>query len=93
MAPSISFPPAAVIKILNRSNWPIWSLHILVLLWMNGLWKHITKDTHSTDDKDWDTVEEMLLGILEMYTQKDVWTTVADDTQFTSCKQKWDELK
>ena len=35
----------------------------------------------------------MLLGILEMYTQKDVWTTIVDDTQFNSCKQKWDELK
>ena len=80
MAPSISFPPAAAIKILNRSNWLIWSSHILVLLQMNGLQKHITKDTHSADDKDWDAVEEMLLGILEMYTQKDIWTTITDDT-------------
>ena len=77
MAPSISFPPAAAIKILDGSSWPIWSLCILTLLQMNGLQKHITKDTHSADDKDWDAVEEMLLGILEMYTQKDIWTAIA----------------
>ena len=64
-----------------------------MLLWINGLWKHITEDTHSVDDKDWDAVEEMLLGILEMYTQKDIWTTIVDDIWFTSCKQKWDKLK
>ena len=93
MAPSISFPPAAANEILDGSNWLIWSLCILALLQMNGLWKHITEDTHSADDKDWDAAEEMLLGILEMYTQKDIWTTVVDDTRFTSCKHKWDELK
>ncbi|SRR6266851_11711 len=68
MAPSISFPPAAQIEILNGSNWPIWSSRILTLLRMNGLRKHVT--AKKTDaDKDWDATEEMLLGILEMYTQ------------------------
>jgi len=38
---------------------------------MNGLRKHVT--AKKTDaDKDWDMTEEMLLGILEMYTQKDI---------------------
>jgi len=31
---------------------------------------HITAKK-DTADKDWDMAEEMLLGILEMYTQKD----------------------
>ena len=33
------------------------------------------------------------LGILEMYTQKDVWTSIADNTKFATCKQKWEEIK
>jgi hypothetical protein len=38
-----------------------------MLLHMNRLRKHITaKKTNA--DKDWDATEEMLLGILEMYT-------------------------
>ncbi len=71
MAPLISFPPAAQIEILNGSNWPVWSLCILMLLCMNGLWKHVTAEKTNTD-KDWDATKEMLLGVLEMYTQKDV---------------------
>jgi hypothetical protein len=38
---------------------------------MNGLRKHVTAKKTDTD-KDWDMTEEMLLGILEMYTQKDI---------------------
>src|SRR5216683_959458 len=92
MAPSISFLPAAQIEILNGSNWPVWSSHILTLLRMNGLQKHVT--AKKTDaDKDWDATEEMLLGILEMYTQKDVWTSISDDSVFKTCKAKWEELQ
>ena len=85
MAPLISFPPAAQIEILNGSNWPLWSSCILMLLCMNGLRMHITAEKDATD-KDWDAAEEMLLGILKMYTQKDVWTTVSDDTAFKFAK-------
>ena len=67
MAPSISFLPAAQIEILNRSNWPLWSSRILTLLCMNGLRKHVTAEKDATD-KDWDATKEMLLGVLEMYT-------------------------
>ena len=28
-----------------------------------------------------------------MYTQKDVWTSIADDTKFATCKQKGEEIK
>jgi hypothetical protein len=35
----------------------------------------------------------MLLGVLEMYTQKDVWTSVSDDSVFKTCKAKWEELQ
>jgi hypothetical protein len=87
MAPSISFPPAAQIEILNGSNWPVWSSCNLALLRMNALRKHVTAEKNTTD-KDWDAAEEMLLGVLEMYTQKDVWTTVSDDTAFKTCKEK-----
>jgi hypothetical protein len=38
MAPSITFPPAATIEILDGSNWLSWSACILALLRMNGLW-------------------------------------------------------
>ena len=92
MAPSISFPPAAQIEILNGSNWPVWSSRILALLRMNGLRTHITAEKDAAD-KDWDAAEEMLLGVLEMYTQKDIWTTVSDDTVFKTCKAKWEELQ
>ena len=35
----------------------------------------------------------MLLGTLEMYVQKDVWTLVVSDTTFPSCKSKGEKLK
>jgi hypothetical protein len=92
MAPSITFPPAATIKILDGSNWPSWSACILALLRMNGLWLHVT-GTKPASDTEWDAVEEMLLGILEMYCQKNVWNAVSDDTTFDTCKAKWDELR
>jgi hypothetical protein len=37
-----------------------------MLLHMNGLRMHITAEKDATN-KDWDAVEEMPLGILEMY--------------------------
>ena len=45
------------------------------------------------NDKEWDTKEEMVLSVLKMYTQKDVWTTVTDDKKHATCKAKWAELK
>jgi len=35
----------------------------------------------------------MVLSVLEMYCQKDVWTSVGDDTKFKTCKSKWDKIK
>ena len=35
----------------------------------------------------------MLLGMFEIFTQKDVWTTVSNDQKFNTCKKKWNELK
>ena len=66
-----------------------------MLLCMNGLKALITENKTSTNT-DWDRKEEIVLGILEMYCQKDVWTTVADDSdnsKFKTCKTKWAELK
>jgi hypothetical protein len=94
MAPAISFPPSgsAAIKTLSGSNWPTWVSCITALLCMNGLKNHLT-DEKKDDDKEWDSKEEIILGILEMYTQKDVWTPVSDDSKFTMCKLKWEKLK
>ena len=74
MAPSISFPPSGSVAIetLNGSNWPSWSSRITVLLRMNGLKKHITDTKDSNDTGEWDSKEEIILGVLEMYCQKDV---------------------
>src|ERR1700692_2204944 len=92
--PSISFPPSgsAAIETLDGSNWPTWASRITALLRMNGLKNHLTQDTDA-NDKEWDAKEEMVLGVLEMYTQKDVWTSVADDSKHKSCKAKWEEIK
>jgi len=94
MAPAISFPPSgsAAIETLNGSNWPTWASRITALLRMNGLKNHLT-DEKKDDDKEWDSKEEIILGVLEMYTQKDVWTPVSDDSKFTTCKLKWEKLK
>src|SRR5882757_643971 len=94
MAPSISFPPSgsAVIETLDGSNWPSWSSRITTLLRMNGLKNHLII-LQSSSDADWDNKEEMVLGVLEMYCQKDVWTSISDDTKFKTCKLKWEELK
>jgi hypothetical protein len=96
MAPAISFPlsGSAVIETLNGSNWPTWSSRITALLRMNGLRHHITAEKLADDsDKEWDPKEEIILGVLEMYCQKDVWTSVSDDSKFKNCKAKWEELK
>jgi hypothetical protein len=83
MAPSISFPPSrsATMETLDRSNWPTWSLRITALLRMNGLKLHLTQDkpadTTTAVATDWDAKEEIILGVLEMYCQKDVWTSVS----------------
>ena len=71
MAPSISFPPSglAAIETLDGSNWPTWASRLTALLRMNGLKDHLTED--SGTDKDWNAQEEMVLGVLEMYCQKD----------------------
>src|SRR5487761_1600969 len=89
---SLTFPLAAGIEILNGSNYATWSSRILALLRMNGLCTHTTQDT-DPNDSTWDVTEEMLIGMLEMYTLKDVWATIADDSKFKSCKAKWDKLK
>ena len=60
---------------------------------MNGLWKHVTDLKPSGDHPEWDPAEEMLLGVLEVYTKKDIWITVSDDTKFKTCKEKWEELQ
>ena len=60
---------------------------------MNGVKKHVTDDPPAGDTADWNAMEEMLLGILEIYCQKDVWTNVADDSKFESVQLKWAELK
>ena len=95
MAPSISFPPSgsAAIETLDGSNWPTWSSRINALLRMNGLKTHLTDAKPSPVTSDWDAKEEIILGILEMYCQKDVWTSVSDDSKFIGCKAKWDKLK
>jgi hypothetical protein len=92
MPPSLSFPPAAAIEVLDGSNWALWSSRFLALLRMNGQRKHVTADKDPAD-KEWDDVEEMILGVFEMYVQKDVWAFVTDETKFKTCKLKWEELK
>ena len=60
---------------------------------MNGLRPHLTEDKPQSGAGDWDAEEEIILGVLEMYCQKDVWQSVTDDSEFKSCKLKWAELK
>ena len=80
MAPLISFPLSrlAAIETLDGSNWPSWSLHMLALFHMNGVRTHITDDKPSPNKAipnlvtDWEVKEEIVLGVLKMYYQKDV---------------------
>ena len=59
---------------------------------MNSLKKHLISDKDA-NGKEWNNKEEMILSILEMYTQKDIWTSVSNETKFTTCKEKWKEIK
>ena len=43
MALTITFLPAATIKILDRSNWLTWSAYMLALFHINGLHNHFTR--------------------------------------------------
>jgi hypothetical protein len=90
---TIMFPPAARLEILNGYNWLVWSSRMFALFQMNGLKTYITSVTTDTNNKDWDTNQEIIKGILEVYIQKDVWAAVADDTKFKTVKAKLDELK
>jgi hypothetical protein len=65
---------------------------MLALLHMNRMKKHTTAAMDAADT-NWGTTEEMLLGVFKMYTKKEVWASVADDTKFAGCKAKWDKLK
>ena len=96
MAPSITFPPAAAIEVFNGSNWPSWSARMLALFRMNRLCDHISIRSKLSDANQaaiWVAEEGMLLGVLEVYTKKDVWSSVNDDTKLDTCKKKWDELQ
>ena len=91
MALSISFPlsGSAAIETLDGSNWSTWSLCIIALLHMNGLKNHTTEASAAdSNDKEWGMKQEMVLGVLEMYCQKDVWTAVSNDSKFKMCKDK-----
>jgi hypothetical protein len=90
---TITFLPMARLEILNGSNWSVWSSRMFALFRMNGLKTYITSATANTNNKDWDTNQEIIKGILEVYIQKDVWAAVADDTKFKTVKAKLDELK
>ena len=59
---------------------------------MNGVKNHTTEAVDE-DDENWDATEEMILSVFEMYTKKEVWASVVDDTTFAGCKAKWDKLK
>jgi hypothetical protein len=97
MTPLFSFLPSgsAAIETLDGSNWQSWSSHITALLRMNGLKDHITKNqpTDSTKVAAWKEKEEIILGVLEMYCQKDVWSRVSDDSKMGLFKLKWAEIK
>ena len=63
---------------------------------MNGLRDHISIGSKPSDANQaaiWVAEEGMLLGVLEVYTKKDVWSSVNDDTKLDMCKKKWDELQ
>ena len=96
MAPSITFPLATAIEVFNGSNWPSWSARMLALFQMNGLRNHISIGSKPLDADQaaiWVAEEGMLLGVLEVYTKKDVWSSVNDDTKLDTCKKKWDKLQ
>jgi Reverse transcriptase (RNA-dependent DNA polymerase)/Integrase core domain/gag-polypeptide of LTR copia-type/GAG-pre-integrase domain len=95
MAPSISFPPSgsAAIETLDGSNWASWQSRIQALLRMNGLRNHVTSATPDPNDTEWAAKEEIILGVLEMYCQKDVWNAVSDPAKFTTCHTVWKEIK
>jgi len=60
---------------------------------MNSLKAHIMRDTLTSGDTEWSSKEEIILGVLEMYCQKDIWTSVSVSTKLQTCKLKWDKLK
>ena len=63
---------------------------------MNGLHDHISIGSKLSDADQaaiWVAEEGMLLGVLEVYTKKDVWSSVNDDTKLDMCKKKWDKLQ
>ena len=63
---------------------------------MNRLHDHISIRSKPSDADQaaiWVAEEGMLLGLLEVYTKKDVWSSVNNDTKLDTCKKKWDKLQ
>ena len=89
----LSFPPGTTFDILDGSNWSAWSSLAHAILRLNNARHHLTEASRPPNDPVWDVAEEKLLGMMQIYTRKDVWLSVADDSKFPSVKTKWEELK
>ena len=105
MAPtsfSFTFPPTVQLVKLDGTNWQAFNSTLVVLMRMNGCRRHLTHaDAAHADPANpdanvaalWERQEEVIIGLLALYTTSEVYTQIASDTVFPSVHDKYQHLE
>ena len=90
---SFSFPPTVQLTKLDGTNWQAFNNTLVVLRHMNGCHWHLTHagpahaDPLNPDANVvalWDHQEELIIGLLALYTTSEVYTQITSDTVYPS---------
>ena len=88
-------PPGTSLEPLAGPNWSVWHKIITAILRMNEVDAILTNETCPTgvDPDDWNSVQKRTQAYLSLYCAPDVYSIVANDTDFPSFKHKFDRLQ
>ena len=105
MAPtsfSFTFPPTVQLVKLDGTNWQAFNSTLVALMRMNGCRRHLTHADPAHADPTapdanvvalWERQEEVIIGLLALYTTSEVYTQIASDTVFPSVHDKYQHLE
>ena len=92
---NFTMPPGTSLEMLTGQNWTTWSGTLSAILQLNDIDCILVYDHNPTgvDAEDWTTVQKKAKAYLQLYSQPDVFSTVASDVDFPTFKEKFDRLK
>ena len=99
---AFSFPPTIKLDKLDGTNWQAWNNTLTALMRMNGCQCHLTHVLPAHPDPAnpdaglqqlWDRQQEVLIGLLTLYTTSEVYTQVASDVVYPSVHDKYQHLE